>query len=49
LIALVLFVVWTNIFKWFGLMMMLNAVMIIFINVPVTKYLMQMFLSDKKN
>lgn len=47
LIALVLFTLWVNIFKWFGSMMLVNMVMILALNVPVTRELLHIVFHKK--
>ncbi len=44
MIALLLFFVGTNVFKWFWTMMIVNIVLTLFILVPMTKYLLMLFL-----
>jgi len=44
MIALLLFFIGTNVFKWFGTMMIVNILLTLFILVPMTKYLLMLFL-----
>lgn len=44
MIALLLFFIGTNVFKWFGTMMIVNILITLFILVPMTKYLLILFL-----
>lgn len=46
MIALLLFFVGTNVFKWFGTMMMLNIILTLAIIVPLTKRLLHVFYSE---
>lgn len=50
IIWLVLFSLWTNVFKWFGFMTMLTVILTLVFNVPLTKELLHMFFdkSDKE-
>jgi len=48
LIALLLFTMWTNMFKWFGSMMIVSLILTLFFNVPLTKELLHIFF-DKKS
>jgi len=48
LIALLLFMMGINMFKWFGSMMILNIILILFINVPLTRELLEIFFHNKK-
>ncbi len=41
LIAFLLFVMWINMFKWFWTMMIVNILLILFINVPLTRILLK--------
>ncbi len=47
-IALLLLLVWTNVFKWFGTMMVVNILITLTILVPLTKYMLLLILWDKK-
>lgn len=47
MIALLLFFVWTNVFKWFGTMMMVNILLTLMVIVPLTKRLLHVFYSDE--
>ncbi len=46
MIALLLFFVWTNVFKWFWTMMMVNILLTLMVIVPLTKRLLQLFYGD---
>lgn len=48
LIALILFTVGTNVFKWFGFMMLTTLILTLLLNVPLTKIMLHMFF-DRKN
>ena len=48
IIGLLLFLVWVNVFKWFGTMMLINMVLILFIVTPLTKELLLLFYRTKK-
>lgn len=48
IIGLLLFLVWVNVFKWFGTMMLINMVLILFIVTPLTKELLTLFYRTKK-
>ena len=48
IIWLLLFLVWVNVFKWFGTMMLINMVLILFIVTPLTKELLLLFYRSKK-
>jgi len=48
LIAFVLFSMGTNVFKWFGSMLIVTMLLILFLNVPLTKLLLHMFYTTKK-
>ncbi len=48
LIALVLFAIGTNIFKWFGSMMLVNMAILLVINVPMTQILLELIFHKKK-
>lgn len=43
IIWLLLFLVWVNVFKWFGTMMLINMLIILFIIVPLTRELLYLF------
>ena len=47
LIAFLLFMIWTNIFKWFGTMMIINIFIVLVIMVPAIPGLL--LLLNKKN
>jgi len=48
IIALLLFSFGVNMFKWFGAMMILNMILILLINVPLTKVLLHIVFHNKK-
>jgi len=48
LIAFLLFAMGINMFKWFGSMMILNIILILFLNVPLTKELLSLVFHNKK-
>jgi protein-export membrane protein SecD len=48
LIALVLFAIGTNIFKWFGSMMLVNMAILLVFNVPLTKILLELMFHKKQ-
>ena len=48
MIALLLFWMWMNVFKWFGSMMMLSIIIVLSVIVPLTKYLLLIWWNDKK-
>jgi preprotein translocase subunit SecD len=48
LIAFVLFSMGTNVFKWFGSMLMVTMLLTLFFNVPLTKLLLHAFYDPKK-
>lgn len=47
IIGLLLFLVWVNVFKWFGTMMLINMILILFVVTPLTKYLLHLFYMKK--
>lgn len=47
IIGLLLFLIWVNVFKWFGTMMLINMVLILFVITPLTKKLLQLFYMKK--
>ncbi len=47
IIWLVLFSLWTNVFKWFGFMTMLTVALTLLFNVPLTKELLHIFFDNK--
>lgn len=49
LIAFVLFSMGTNVFKWFGSMLIVTMLITLFFNVPLTKILLHMFYDPKKS
>ncbi len=48
IIWLLLFIIWVNIFKWFGTMMMINMVIIMLVVTPLIKELLLVFYKDQK-
>ena len=48
LIALILFTMGTNIFKWFGTLMLITMFLTLLFNVPLTKLLLHMFYDKSK-
>ena len=48
LIAVLLRSLWTNMFKWFGFMLVVTTLMTLFINVPITKILLKQFYKNEK-
>ena len=48
LIALLLFSLWSNIFKWFWLMLLITTIMTLIINVPITKILLKQFYKNEQ-
>ncbi len=48
MIALLLFFVWTNVFKWFGTMMMVNILLTLWVIVPLTKILLNAFYANEE-
>ena len=48
MIALLLFFMGTNVFKWFGTMMMVNIILTLVVIVPLTKSLLMIMHSDQK-
>lgn len=47
-IALLLLVIWTNVFKWFGTMMVVNILITLLVLTPMTKYLLLRILWSRK-
>jgi preprotein translocase subunit SecD len=47
LIALLLFVLWSNMFKWFGTMLMVTVLLTLFVNVPLTRILLKIAYKNK--
>lgn len=43
IIALLLFMLWSNMFKWFGFMLMVTVALTLLFNVPLTKMLLKFF------
>jgi preprotein translocase subunit SecD len=41
LIALLLFMLWSSMFKWFGFMLMVTWIITLLVNVPLTKMLLK--------
>lgn len=48
LIALLLFMLGSNMFKWFGTMLVVTILLTLFINVPLTKILLKAFYKNEK-
>lgn len=48
LIALLLFLLWSNMFKWFGTMLLVTILLTLFVNVPLTKILLKAFYKNKQ-
>ena len=48
LIAVLLWSLWTNMFKWFGFMLVVTTLMTLLINVPITKILLKQFYKNEK-
>ena len=48
LIAILLWSLWTNMFKWFGFMLVVTTLMTLLINVPITKILLKQFYKNEK-
>lgn len=48
LIALLLFSLWSNMFKWFGAMLCITTIMTLLLNVPLTKILLKIFYKNWK-
>jgi preprotein translocase subunit SecD len=48
LIGFVLFSMGTNVFKWFGSMLIVTILLTLFFNVPLTKILLHTFYNTKK-
>ena len=48
LIALILFTMWTNMFKWFGSLMLTTMFLTLLFNVPLTKFLLHLFYDNSK-
>ncbi len=48
IIWLLLFLVWVNVFKGFGTMMLINMVLILFVITPLTKVLLKAFYRNSK-
>lgn len=49
LIALLLFMLWSNMFKWFGTMLLVTILLTLFVNVPLTKILLKSFYKNERN
>lgn len=47
LIALLLFMLWSNMFKWFGTMLMVTVLLTLLLNVPLTKTLLKAVYKNK--
>lgn len=48
LIALLLLSLWSNMFKWFGTMLVITILLTLLINVPLTKILLKQFYKNEK-
>lgn len=48
LIAVLLWWLWTNMFKWFWVMLIVTTLMTLIINVPITKILLKLFYKNEK-
>ena len=48
LIAILLWAIWSNMFKWFWFMLVITTLMTLFINVPITKILLKLFYKNEK-
>jgi preprotein translocase subunit SecD len=48
LIAVLLWSLWTNMFKWFWFMLVVTTLMTLLINVPITKILLKQFYKNDK-
>lgn len=48
LIAILLWWLWTNMFKWFWVMLVVTTIMTLIINVPITKILLKLFYKNEK-
>ena len=48
LVAILLWSLWTNMFKWFWFMLVVTTLMTLFINVPITKILLKQFYKNEK-
>ena len=48
LIALLLLSLWSNMFKWFWVMLIVTTLMTLIINVPITKILLKLFYKNEK-
>ena len=48
LIAVLLWSLWSNMFKWFGFMLVITTLMTLLINVPITKILLKWFYKNEK-
>ncbi len=49
LIAALLFLVWTSIFKWFGGMIIITMLLVLLINVPLTQLILHLVFSSKSS
>lgn len=47
LIALLLFMLWSNMFKWFGTMLVVTILLTLLVNVPLTKILLKTFYKNE--
>ena len=48
LIAILLWWLWTNMFKWFWVMLIVTTLMTLIINVPITKILLKLFYKNER-
>ena len=48
LIALLLLSLWSNMFKWFGTMLVVTIFLTLLVNVPLTKILLKLFYKNEK-
>lgn len=48
MIAILLVFMWTNVFKWFGLMMLINILLTLVLVVPLTKHLLLLMYGEQK-
>jgi preprotein translocase subunit SecD len=43
-----LFLLWSNMFKWFGTMLLVTILLTLFVNVPLTKILLKTFYKNEQ-
>lgn len=48
IIGLLLFLVWVGVFKWFGTLMVINTLLILFVMTPVARELLHLFYNSKE-